>query len=340
MLETALTIIIDPSYEAYYQDRLFDMSDPVLNRDGALEPFGRLRNYLKEQGVEVHTADHLLNDESDKDYYSFGLLKNYPKLSRRNNIRLRGFIIMEPPILAPHLYLALPELTATFEHVYVHNTIGDGYSLKGVDQSKLRSYFWPQPHKDVLEPFWSRGERLRRIVAISSSHLPRSFPGEMYSTRIDAMVCLAKHNAIDLYGHGWGKWWSRESMWSSYWRNRVALMSIYRGTCRTKSEVLSQYCFSLCFENTEMKGYVTEKIFDCLYAGTIPLYLGAKDIETLITPDAYVDCRQFRSWDEMRDKIMSMTDDEIDTMREVGRAFIRGERGLKYYNSLIEIVRP
>jgi len=340
MSDTMSTIFIDPSYESYYQDRLFDMSDPVLNRDGTLEPFGRLCDYLKEQGVAVHTADYLLNDNSGKDYYSFGLLNNYQKFSRRDNIRLRGFIIMEPPVVAPRLYHALPELTSTFERVYVHNTIGDGYSLKGVTQSKLHSYFLPQLHKDVLAPFWSRGERLRRIVAISSNRLPRSFQSELYSARIAAMASLAKHNAIDLYGHGWGKWWSRESMWPSYWRNRVALMSIYRGSCRSKSEVLSQYCFSLCFENTEMMGYVTEKIFDCLYAGTIPLYLGAKDIETLISPDAYVDCRQFRSWDEMHDKIMGMTGEEIDIMREAGRAFIRSERGLKYYNSLIEIVRP
>ena len=31
----------------------------------------------------------------------------------------------------------------------------------------------------------------------------------------------------------------------------------------------------------EMKGYISEKIFDCFYSGTIPIYLGAKDVKTI-----------------------------------------------------------
>lgn len=85
---------------------------------------------------------------------------------------------------------------------------------------------------------------------------------------------------------------------------------------------------------------VTEKTFDCLYAGTIPLYLGAKDIESLIPVEAYVDCRQFGSWDEMRDAVMSMTAQEIQTMRDAGRDFIGSRPGLNYYNSLVNIIQP
>ena len=88
-----------------------------------------------------------------------------------------------------------------------------------------------------------------------------------------------------------------------------------------------------------MKGYITEKIFDCLYAGTIPLYLGAKDIESLIPAEAYVDCRQFGSWNEMRDAAMNMTTQEIQIMREAGRAFLESKRGLDYYNSLINLLQ-
>lgn len=40
-----------------------------------------------------------------------------------------------------------------------------------------------------------------------------------------------------------------------------------------------------------MTGYMTKKLFDCLYVGTIPLHLGAPDISSLIPPEAYIDCR-------------------------------------------------
>lgn len=333
-------VFIDPSYPVYYEDRLFDIANHALNRDGTLAPFYRLHSALNEQNTEVHTADFLLEGKingSVNDYYSLGLLDNYPNLIGRPDIRLRSFLIMEPPVVAPRLYRALPQLTRHFEGVYLHNTVGDGYSLDGVDRSRLRQLYWPQPCSDVIEPYWGKEDRQNRIVVINGNHIPRSFRGQLYGKRIEAMACLAKSGMVDLYGHGWAKWWSHRSMWPPYWRNYRTLMSIYRGACGSKYEVLSRYRFSLCLENMAMAGYLTEKLFDCLYAGTIPLYLGAKDIDRLIPSGVYVDCRNFGSWEEMGSKIMAMPDNEIAAMREAGRAFIRSEAGLKYYNSLVGI---
>jgi len=41
-----------------------------------------------------------------------------------------------------------------------------------------------------------------------------------------------------------------------------------------KYDLLSQYKFNLCFENSLAEGYVTEKLFQALIAGTIPIYWG------------------------------------------------------------------
>lgn len=342
MTEKSLPIIfIDPSYEIFYKDRLFDMSNPTLNRDGHLSAFGRLREVLNDRSREIHTADYLLNRlvmAKQSDYYSFGLLRNFQRLVGRDDVCLRAFVIMEPPIVSPKLYRALPELTNRFERVYLHNISGNGYSLNGVDTSKLRKLYWPQPFNDVIDGYWHRAERLRRIVVINGNHIPRSFRNELYSVRIQAMASLAKLGVVDLFGRGWDKWWSHRSMWPPYWRHYKSLMSIYRGPCISKYEVLSQYSFCLCFENMAMNGYVTEKLFDCLYTGTIPLYLGAWDIEVLVPPETYVDCRKFRSWEELSDRVMEMSDSEIAVMREAGRNFIRSEAGLKYFNSLVDIV--
>ena len=114
-------------------------------------------------------------------------------------------------------------------------------------------------------------------------------------------------------------------------------MSIYKGSCTSKYEVLSRYEFALCFENMVMKGYITEKIFDCLYAGTIPLYWGATDIAELIPEDVYIDCRQFTSWEQMQEVLMSMPTERVRAIKEAGRAFLQSERGMRYYDSLLEI---
>jgi hypothetical protein len=342
MEKSKITLFIDPSYNVFYQDRLFDINNLSINRDDMLQPFFRLKVTLNDEAIPVRTADYLYEEgslSSENHYWSLGILKNYPELLNREGIKLKYFFMMEPPAVASHLYRALPQLTRYFERVYVHNTVGDGYSLKGVDQSRLRSFFWPQPYADVLESHWNNQDRKKRIVVINGNHIPRSFKNQLYSKRITAMASLAKLGIVDLYGRGWDKWWSHRSMWPPYWFNYKTLMSIYRGACDSKYAVLSQYSFSLCFENMVMKGYVTEKIFDCLYAGTIPLYLGAKDIESLIPPEAYIDCRQFSSWSEMGEAVMAMTDAEILKMKEAGKAFIQSDRYLNYYNSLINIFK-
>lgn len=334
------SVFIDPPSPAYYKDRLFDIANPVLNRDDTLLPFFKLRAAQEKQRADVHTADFLMvqdNREHASDYYSLGVLDNYRALLNRADVRLKAFVIFEPPVVDPRLYEALPELTAAFERVYVHNTTGDGYSLEGVDTSKLRQLYWPQPRDDVIKIYWERTERLDRIVVVNGNHIPRKVPNELYSKRIEAMASLAQMGVVDLYGRGWAKWWSRASMWLPYWKHRKTLMSIYKGTCQSKYEVLSQYKFSLCFENMAMKGYVTEKIFDCLYAGTVPLYLGATDISDLVPESAYIDCRRFSSWVKMQEFVARITDEQLHAMRHAGSAFLCSAQGKKYYNSLLGI---
>lgn len=334
-------IYIDPSYRAFDSDGLFDLTNPVLNRDGQLLPFYKLREHMLSRGISVHTADILFKvstqDAQQTDYYSLGLLDNFERILLEGSARLAAFVIMEPPVVAPHLYEALPRLTALFDRVYVHNTNGDGYSLNRVDTNKLHRLYWPIPHDHILEPYWENSKRMKRVVVINGSHNPRARSREQYSLRIKAMAELSKIGVVDLYGLGWNRWWSRSAMWQPYWRNFRALMSIYKGACASKFEVLQNYEFCLCFENMSMDGYITEKIFDCLYAGTIPLYMGAPDILEYIPEGVFVDCRKYSSWMEMWKDLSSMPPYRIETMREAGRTFLKSDMARKFYDSLEKI---
>lgn len=334
-------IFIDPSYRVFDSDRLFDLSNPVLNRDDQLLPFHRLRKHLTNRGISVHTADYLLkdgtHDASSCNYYSLGLLDNFERILLEQKVRLAAFVVMEPPVVAPSLYEALPRLTAVFDRVYVHNTSGDGYSLKGVDTGKLHRLYWPIPYNNVLDLCWENERRMKRVVVINGSHNPLSKNREQYSLRINAMAELSKIGVVDLYGMGWDRWWSREAMWLPYWLNRRAIMSIYKGKCTSKFEVLQNYEFCLCFENMAMNGYITEKLFDCLYAGTIPLYMGAPDILDYIPENVFVNCRKFSSWTEMWENVATMSAETISEMKNAGRTFLKSDMASKFYDSFEHI---
>lgn len=339
---TVQAVFLDPSSDHFLQNRLFDVSDAHLNRDGTLLPFARLRAHLVTQGVQAHTADKL-RDGSERHginhYWSLGSIKGYKDFIYSNDVKLRGIILMEPPLVRPDLYEALPELTSFFEEVYLHNTVGDGYSLAGVRQEQLRPLFWPQPHGDVLPEHWGRTQRLNKLVVIAGNHNPGLRKPELYSERIKAIAALQARQCVDLFGRGWERWWSRQSLWWPYWRYRGAIASSYRGSCVSKWETLSAYRFSLCFENMPMTGYVTEKLFDCLYAGTVPIYWGAPNIDDLVPAGAYVDMRQFDTYGDMLDHVLAMSDKDWQTMREIARQFLRTRGNEIYCNSLIHMIR-
>lgn len=338
---THQAVFIDPSSDHFLQDRLFDIDDHDLNRDGTLLPFIRLKEHLAAQGVPAFTADKLRNGAERRTvnhYWSLGITDHYRKLAAERDVRLRGFLLMEPPLVRPDLYASLPEITAAFDAVYVHNTVGDGYSLDNVMRHKLRPLFWPQPYDDVLATYWDNTQRHNKLVVIAGNHNPGLRKPELYSERIKAVAELSDHQGIDLFGRGWERWWSRQSLWWPYWRYRRQIMGNYHGACVSKWTVLSAYRFCLCYENMPMTGYVTEKLFDCLYAGTVPVYWGAPNIASIMPSSAYVDMRRFKTRPEMLDYIQSMSESEWQGMRDAGRQFILTRGAELYYNSLIRSI--
>ena len=53
-------------------------------------------------------------------------------------------------------------------------------------------------------------------------------------------------------------------------------------------EIYNQYKFVICFENSKTAGYVTEKIFNVMMAGSVPIYDGAPNIDEYVQPGSYI----------------------------------------------------
>ena len=83
---------------------------------------------------------------------------------------------------------------------------------------------------------------------------------------------------------------------------------------KTKVEVFKNYTFGLAFENSNCYDYVTEKIFDVLAAGAIPIYMGAPNVDQYVPPNSYIDVRWFTSAAELVGYLHFITSDLTNLM--------------------------
>jgi hypothetical protein len=105
-----------------------------------------------------------------------------------------------------------------------------------------------------------RNNRDKSICTITSGF--NDIPG--YRTRQKFIEAFSKINpSFDLYGR---------------FSKTAAGISSYRGLCNIKWEMLSYYKYSLVIENSDDDYYISEKIFDALCCGTMPVYFGNKKI--------------------------------------------------------------
>ena len=71
-------------------------------------------------------------------------------------------------------------------------------------------------------------------------------------------------------------------------------------------EYLSHYKFTICIEHTRYPSYVTEKIYNALRAGSVPIYWGAPDIAHDVNPQAFINVDDFPDIDAAIDYIMKV----------------------------------
>ena len=75
-----------------------------------------------------------------------------------------------------------------------------------------------------------------------------------------------------------------------------------------KLEALRPYKFTIAFENKELSGWTTEKMYDPLAAHTIPIFWGDPKAVDYFNPEAFINAYDFSSYSELADYVC-----EVDT---------------------------
>jgi hypothetical protein len=92
--------------------------------------------------------------------------------------------------------------------------------------------------------------------------------------------------------------------------------------------VFKDYRFALVMENSDVEGYITEKIMNAYISGCIPIYWGSQGfVKTLFNPKSFIYIPDYKSVDEMVEDVLKINNDEELYMKMVNEpAFIDGKR--------------
>lgn len=256
------------------------------------EPFVVLRKRLAEDGHRLFAPDESLDAD---------LLLAWdvppPEIYARFVDRRAVLILGEPRTVLPVNWER--SVHERFDAVL---TWDDDWVARG---GRYHKFYFPQAQTfDAVPdiPF-----EARKLLVNMTSNKASPEPGELYSARLEVIHYCGYYipDQFDFYGHGWQG------------------VPGWRGAVDTKTRILPGYRFTLCYENTRgLPGYITEKVFDALRCGSVPVYWGASNIETYIPPAAFVDRRQFRNTRDLLRYLQGMNEADWQAMRSAGMDYL------------------
>ncbi len=281
-----MKVAIIPFYSTQLNN-VFFCEDELSNRDGAREPFIQLKSYLELCDLIVNTVDILNVGDADKIVFFNLELKYLVEAFFSGKLKNSIYISFEPPVVRS---LHKPENLKLIAKVF-------GRTLTWQDDLiacyKFKKFYFPMPRRNnnVKEIPFSDKKLITTIVGFKHS----KSPNELYSHRIEAIRFLEKKypDSFEFYGVGWD-----EDIYPNY-----------KGSVDNKLEKLSEYKFSICYENEcKINGLISEKIFDCFYAGVIPIFWGADNIQEYIPEECYIDKRDFKNYGVLCDYLENMSE--------------------------------
>ncbi len=294
------------------KNRLFTDRNSLIGDDLHL-PFVRLREACSDLAIEVETVT-----SSNIDIFDGYFLIDIPESYKKSKPIMKILESSKPKYL---LLLECKHIMPTGYDVSIHEGFSKVFTwdeeLITKDPTKYvkinGSHDLPvQIDLDIL----SRQKKISMITGNKCS----TDKFELYSKRKEVISFYqAKGSGLDLFGLGWdGRCFN--SKFISRVSNRIPLLkkifyevpAMYKGSVERKRPVLEKYQFSICFENRYGDyGYITEKIFDAMLSGSIPIYLGAVDISEHIPKECFIDMRQFDSILDLDQYLFSLGDESI-----------------------------
>jgi len=310
-------------YEAYNKNKMFtDKSSPI--GDDLSYSSVYMGKYLVKNGHKINTIDmdNIRNFDAIV-FMDFPTFNNkYFKQLVNDGFKNLYLLIYESKIIRPdnwnlknHKY---------FKKIFTWND-------KFVDNKK---YFKINFSGKIPTDLNFNLNKKNKLCTMIAGHKLKSHPLELYTERIKAIRWFEQNHPedFDLYGIGWDKYnfngmLSRLNRFDALRKILKPRYPSYKGSIESKKEVYKKYKFAICYENArDIPGYITEKIFDCFFAGCMPIYWGAPNVTDHIPKNTFIDRRKFKTYEELYNYLKNMSDEEYISYLDAIKSFIKSDK--------------
>jgi hypothetical protein len=238
-----------------------------------------------------------------------------------------NLLASEPPMIRPANYTA--KTHALFHRVWT-------WKKDFVARNPRKFALLHLPNKFREPPASSRFID-RKLCVMINRFMAFHDPRELFSERVRAIRWFEENTPgdFDLFGSEWDKplfsgrlagvnlplrlMYRRIGLLK---RVKVARFPSFRGPVQSKNATLQKYRFCIAYENCAEPDYLSEKLFDCFFAGCVPIYLGAPNVLETVPAEAFIDKRKFPNYGELHRYISTMSEGEYNRFLAAGRDFL------------------
>jgi alpha(1,3/1,4) fucosyltransferase len=101
----------------------------------------------------------------------------------------------------------------------------------------------------------------------------------------------------------------------------------------SKQDFLHPYKFNLCFENTSVLGYTTEKIYEAMLARCIPIYWGSRWIQEEFNPKSFLNYFDFPNEEALVERIMEIDNNDDLYLEYLRQPYFHHNRPNEYFDT-------
>ncbi|CAG8756410.1 11462_t:CDS:2, partial [Racocetra fulgida] len=119
------------------------------------------------------------------------------------------------------------------------------------------------------------------------------------NNRNDYVKELMQHITVHSFGGCLHNQELPESIREKYGMNNDDTAYYTKHMYDVKMDTFAFYKFQLAFENSNCKGYVTEKVYDSFLSDSIPIYMGAPDIDDYVPSNSVIKVTDFENVEDL-----------------------------------------